>query len=52
MELFITVVIVAVFVAAVYFATQIKGWLHGQEKAVGAKLKADVDKVSQTTPVL
>lgn len=52
MTLLITGIIVAAFVAAVYFASTIKGWLHRQESQIGAKVKADVNKVTQTTPVL
>lgn len=52
MVITLIVAVVALLILAVCFAPEIKGWLHGQERAVGAKIKADVDKVSQTTPVL
>jgi hypothetical protein len=43
MELFI---VVALLVAAVYFAAKIKGRLHKQESEIGAKLKADIEKIN------
>lgn len=39
-------IVAVLLVTVVYFATKIKGWLHKQESEIGAKLKADIEKMN------